>query len=179
MSRLASAVLAGLVTIIVSAAPASADSPSDSASVQISQDPTTARADIGAPFSFTTTVSNPGDQPVPDLVAHLNIVSLDPAVTVDPEDWSTRRTQYLQPVAAHGSTRLSWSVHAVNDGRFVVYVALATAGAETVTAGPALHVVVSRQRHLDPGGVLPVAVAVPVVVLVLVIAARYRRRRLS
>ena len=175
-------VLAGLVgvaaALCTAVAPAQADSAGSATHVQISQDRTSARALIGAPFAFSTTVRNPDDAPLTGLVAHLNVVSLDPAVYVDPEDWSTRRTQYLSPVPGHGTVRLSWSVHAVNDGRFVLYVALATAGGESVTAGPALHAVVRAQQRIDAAGILPVAIAVPSVVLVLLIAARYRRRRL-
>ncbi|MCU1616214.1 MAG: hypothetical protein JWO98_3754 [Frankiales bacterium] len=178
MSRPARAVLAGLAVTVVTVAPARAETPGALQPVEISQDTTTTRADIGAQFTFTTTVRNAGDQPLSGLVAHLNIVSLHADVTVDPEDWSTHRTQYLAAVPPHASTRLSWSVHAVNDGRFVVYVAVTTAAADTLTAGPALHAVVSPQRHLDAGGVLPVAVAVPAVVLVLLIAVRRRRRRM-
>jgi hypothetical protein len=146
--------------------------------VQIGQDVTTTRALIGAPLSFTTTVRNPDDRPLTGLVAHLNILSMDPGVYVDPEDWSTRRTQYLAPVPGHGAVRLGWSVHAVNDGRFVLYVALATAGGDSVVAGPALHAVVRAQQRIDVAGFLPVAIGVPVAVLVLLVAARYRRRRL-
>lgn len=178
MNRLVRALLVGLAAAAVTAAPANADAPDAVASVQISQDTTTARAAIGEPFSFTTTVRNPGDQPLTGLVAHLDIVGLDPDVYVDPEDWSSQRTQYLPPVPAHGATRLSWSVNAVNPGRLVVYVSLVTATGDSVVTGPALHAEVSAQQRLDAAGVVPVAVAVPTVVLALLVAARVRRRRL-
>ncbi len=178
MNRLVRALLVGLAAAAVTAAPAHADAPDAVASVQISQDTTRARAAIGEPFSFTTTVRNPGDQPLTGLVAHLDIVGLDPDVYVDPEDWSSQRTQYLPPVAPNGSETLSWSVQPVNPGRLVVYVTLVSATGGAVMTGPALHAEVSAQQRLDAAGVLPVAVAVPAVVLILLVAGRVRRRRL-
>jgi hypothetical protein len=178
VSRLLAALLAGAAALCVTAAPARADGAGAGMPVQISQDTTTARARVGAPFSFTTTVRNTGERSLPGIVAHLDVVSLDPDVYVDPEDWSTQRTQYLPPLPGHGSARLSWSVQAVNDGRFLVYVALATAAGDRIVAGPVLHAEVRAQQRLDAPGLLPIAIGVPVVVLLLLIATRYRRRRL-
>jgi hypothetical protein len=178
MTRTVRALLSGAVALVMTAAPARANSAGSGIPVQISQDMTTESALIGSPFSFTTTVRNSGDHALRGLVAHLNVVSMDPGVYVDPEDWSTHRTQYLTPVPAQGSVRLAWSVHAVNAGRFVVYVALATSAGDSVVAGPALHTVVHAPQQIDATGILPVAIAVPAAVLVLLVAARYRRRNM-
>jgi hypothetical protein len=177
MSRLVRALLAALAGLIVTAAPASADV-AGSGPVQISQQTTTAHVGIGQRFAFTTTIRNDGDRPLSGLVAHLDIVGLDPDVYVDPEDWSTQRTQYPSAVPPHATTRLSWSVHAVTTGRLVLYVSLVSATGQAVAAGPALHAEVGAQQRLDPNGVLPVAVGVPVLLLALLAAARLRRRRL-
>lgn len=157
------------------AAPAYADSPG----VRVEQDRTSVSAVIGERFSFTSTI-RAGDRAATDLVAHLNIVGLDPEVYVDPEDWSGERTQYIDEIPAGGAKELSWTVQAVNDGTFLVYVALAgrSAGGE-VTAGPALKAEVATQRMIDAAGILPIAAAVPGVLLVATLATRLRSRRRS
>jgi hypothetical protein len=164
-----------LAVVVATAAPAYAEP-----HVAIEQDRTTVSTVIGERFSFTSTIRSTGDQPAKDLVAHLNIVSLDPAVYVDPEDWSGERSRYLAEIPAGGSKELSWTVQAVNDGTFLVYVALATpAAGSPVVGGPALKVEVAAQRMINAGGILPIAVAVPGVLLVATLAARVRRRRRS
>jgi hypothetical protein len=148
--------------------------------VQITQDKAAASTSIGSRFAFTSTVRNTSSRALTGLVAHLNIVSLDSNVYVDPEDWSSHRTQYLKDIPIGGSLQQSWTVQAVNGGRFIVYVAVAesTAG-NPVIAGPGLHVDVAAQRTINAGGILPIAAAVPVIVVELLVAARVRRRRLT
>jgi hypothetical protein len=117
---------------------------------------------------------------MPDLIAHLNVLSIDPAVYVDPEDWSTRRTIYLPPLAVGESARLTWDVQAVNAGHFVVYVAVTTKqrADEQITGSNVLRLAVAQERTLNPEGMLPLAAAVPTVLLVLVVLTARRRRRL-
>jgi len=134
---------------------------------------------IGERFRFTSTVRNDGDQPMPGLIAHLNVLSIDPRVYVDPEDWSARRTIYLAALPAHSSARLTWDVQAVNAGRFAVYVAVTTnQGAAEVTGSKVLRLAVAQQRTLNPGGILPLAAAIPTAMMVLVGFTARRRRRL-
>ncbi|MDX6286672.1 MAG: hypothetical protein QOG53_2157 [Frankiales bacterium] len=173
------AIAAAVLTLNGTAA-AYADTSTGAGAVEITQDSTNVSTSIGMHFSFTSTVQNTSDQPVTGLVAHLNVVSLDSNVYVDPEDWSSKRTQYLPEIPAKSSTPQSWSVQAVNDGTFVIYVAVTTAaGGSPVVGGPALHVDVAAQRSINAGGILPIAAAVPVVLLGLLVTTRVRRRRLT
>jgi hypothetical protein len=97
-------------------------------------------------------------------------------VYVDPEDWSTSRTRYLDPVPAHGEVRLDWPMQAVNSGHFLVYVALTRPqGPAAVTSSDALRLDVAEQRTLDAGGALPLAVAGPGLVGLVMLGAARRR----
>ena len=114
---------------------------------------------IGEDFRFTTAISNRGAAPLEGLVAHLDVVSHDPCVYVDPEDWSSERTRYLPRVAPGASLEIPWNVKAVNAGRFAVYVVVLGDGPPL--AGPALDARVAERRTMDAGGVLPLAVGLP------------------
>jgi len=121
--------------------------------VLITQDRDSVSVSIGDRFSFSSTVRAPADASLDGLVAHLNILSLDPDTYVDPEDWSDARTQYLLEIPAGGQATLAWTVQAVNHGRFVVYVALARAQAgQPVLAGPGLRADVTAQRVINAEG---------------------------
>ncbi len=178
-SRALPALLAGLLVTALAAGPAAGAGPTSGPAVQVRLDRDAQATRIGGRFAVRTTVVNAGDAPLSGLIAHLNVLSTDPAVYVDPEDWSTARTTYLPPLAAHGSARLNWNVQAVNDGHFVVYVAVTAGrpGSPVLASGP-LRVTVTRQASLDPAGALPVVIAVPVVLLVLLLIGRRRRLRL-
>lgn len=151
----------------------------DSSAASVQLDRTTVTTSIGQRFSFTSTVRNDSDQAKSGLVAHLNVLGLDPDVYVDPEDWSSQRTIYLDPLPAHDSTRLAWTVQAVNSGRLVIYVTVsAQQGTDAVAASNTLRLAVAQQRTVDAGGILPLAVAMPTTVLLLMGFAARRRRRL-
>ena len=178
--RLATSALIGLVALGATtpavASPRAGDAPPP---LRVTQDKASATAAIGGGISLTSTVSNPAPQPARHLVAHLNVLSLDPAVYVDPEDWSSHRTQYLDEIPAHGRAQLAWTVHAVNAGQFIIYTAVTGyAGGEVVTAGPAVRADVTQQKTIDAAGVLPVAITVPLVLLALLLLSRLRRRHL-
>jgi hypothetical protein len=165
-----------IVALVLAAglAPAAGTSP-----VSVRVDPTTVSTSIGQRFRLTSTVRNNGDRPVSGLVAHLNVLSLDPDVYVDPEDWSSQRTIYLNPLPTHAATRLDWTVQAVNSGSLVIYVAVtATQGTDVVAASNTLRLAVAPQRTVEAGGILPLALAMPAAVLLLTGFAGYRRRRL-
>jgi hypothetical protein len=116
---------------------------------------------------------------VPGVVAHLNIVSLDPSVYVDPEDWSSHRTRYLGTIPPGGSTRTDWTVQAVNSGHFVIYVAVVDhQGAGSVIASNPLRATVAQKRRLNSGGVVPLALGIPAVLALGLVALRRRRRSL-
>lgn len=134
---------------------------------------------LGVRFGLTSVVRNDSDAPLTGVVAHLNVLSADPGVYVDPEDWSTSRTRYLDPLPAHGSITLDWPMQAVNSGQFLVYVALARpSGPAGVTSSDALRLDVVERQTLDAGGALPLAVAGPLLVGLVMLAAARRRAAL-
>jgi hypothetical protein len=147
--------------------------------VTVELDRTSVSTRIGEKFQFSSTLRNLESRPVPDVVAHLNIVSLDPSVYVDPEDWSSHRTRYLGTLTAGESRRIEWTVQAVNSGHFVVYVAAVDRnGAGTVTASNALRTTVAQKRRLNSAGVVPLALGVPALLAVGLVLLRRRRRLL-
>jgi hypothetical protein len=165
-----------LLVALAALAPASALA---AAPVSVRIDKTSVSTKIGRHFDFSTTIRNPASQPVPGVVAHLNILSLDPSVYVDPEDWSSSRTRYLGTLEAHGSKRIRWKVQAVNSGRFIVYVAVTDRnGAGAVTASPPLVTQVAQRRTLNSGGVGPLALGMPAGLALVLLVLRRRRRAL-
>ena len=99
------------------------------ASVSVTVDRIGVATGLGKRFAFRSTVVNTGPGAARGLVAHLNVASLRPGVYVDPEDWSTSRTRYLDPIPAGGTATVRWSLQAVNAGSFAVYVAVLPARA--------------------------------------------------
>jgi hypothetical protein len=171
--------LALVAVLVPAAAAAPANLAAAPAGLSVTLDRTVVSTTIGQRFSFTSAVRNDGDRPVPAVVAHLNVLSLDPDVYVDPEDWSSSRTSYAGTLAPHATARLAWNVQAVNTGRFVLYVAVtAEQGAAGVAASDTLRLEVAEQRTLDAGGILPLAAAMPATVLLLIGLVARRRRRL-
>jgi hypothetical protein len=171
------ALLAVLTSLVVLASPAAAaPRPADPVTVLISR--SSAHVQVGQHLGFTTRVRNNGSRPLTGLVAHLNVVSLRPDVYVDPEDWSSRRTQYLAPVAPHAGATLRWTVQAVNAGEIELYVAVTTQhGTDHVVSSNAVRVLATARHILDPAGVLPVIVGVPAGLALLMTAGAIRRRR--
>jgi hypothetical protein len=176
------AALLGLMLSLAGAAPANAAP----GGVGVRLDRHRADLSLGDTFHFSSTLTNTGARATPDLVAHLNIVGLDPGIYVDPEDWSSRRTRYLGPLGRGHSATLRWSVKAVTGGSLAVYVVVlerrpdgSVAPAPIAPARPvAVHV--TERRTLDSGGILPLVLGVPAIVGAIGIASgRMRRRRTS
>ena len=114
------------------------------------------------------------------MIAHINIVSVDGDVYVDPEDWSGERSQYIDTLASGASTTLTWNVRAVTTGELILYVAATTREAQTdVVASPPLHATVTATRTINASGVLPIALGVPAVLVVALGVAVRRRRQLA
>ena len=162
--------LAGL--LLLSALPAAA--------ADVTFDRPSAAVSVGDRITLTSQVVNPAAEPTDALVAHLDVVSLDPDVTVDPEDWSSDRTQYLDPLEPGASRTVSWPVQTVVAGSFDAYVVVAPAGTPgrgpvVVTTAP-VHVQVAGRRELGAGGALPVVLAMPVLLGLGAAAMRYRLR---
>ena len=149
------------------------------ASVSVTVDRIGVATGLGKRFAFRSTVVNTGPGEARGLVAHLNVASLRPGVYVDPEDWSTSRTRYLDPIPAGGTATLRWSLQAVNAGSFAVYVAVlpADAAGRPPTVGRTVRVTVAERRTLDAGGILPLALGVPAVLGVAAGGLALRRRR--
>jgi hypothetical protein len=155
-------------------APAQAAGP-----VSVTLDQSHLETSVGDRFSVTSTVRNDTGHELSGLVAHLNVLSTMPQVYVDPEDWSSHRTAFLPTVPAHSTTQVDWQVQVVNEGEFVLYVAVtSTTGAAYVDVSPGLRLTSTAQRRLDAAGVLPTVLGVPAVVTVLLTLAGVRRRRL-
>jgi hypothetical protein len=180
--RLALAALLAAVPVATSTATATAATPAASNPVGVSLSRTSTSVGIGDSFGFTSTVTNQGSAPVSGLVAHLNVLSFTHGVYVDPEDWSSNRTRYLDPIPPGHSTTVHWTVKAVNGGDFGIYVAaLGTPAAGTSptepTVSPALVAHVTEQKNVNPQGVLPLALGIPAIVAAAMGAVRLRARR--
>jgi hypothetical protein len=169
------AVVAVLVTLLT-AGPAAADAGSSPLSVRTSHVRISTR--LGDKFRLRTTVVNDGPTAERGLIAHLNIVGLDPSVYVDPEDWSSHRTSYLRTLRPGESTTITWRLQAVSAGAFDVYVAVfrraAVGGAPTT--GQAVLLSVHDRRTLSAGGILPLSLGVPAFLAALALGIRLRRR---
>lgn len=144
------------------------------ATVLLQSKPVTAT--IGQLFTFVTTVENQSSSPAAGLVAHLNVLSNDPGTYVDPEDWSSHRTQYLPTIGPNRDLRLTWTVQVVNSGSFSVYVAvLPRHGAGDVVTSAPLRVTVAQRRTLNSSGVLPLTLGIPAIIGLLGLGAHRRR----
>ena len=133
---------------------------------------------LGEKFTFRSTITNPGSAPLSGLIAHLNVLSLREGTYVDPEDWSSDRTRYLEPIPPGGSLTTTWQMQAVNDGSFGVFVAVLPETGESVspTTGPTIRLEVASRRTLNPSGMVPVALGIPAFLGILALAVRIARR---
>jgi hypothetical protein len=170
-TRRVRALAAVLLVVSATAAPAAACA----ASPEVSMSRTRVATGIGEEFRFMSAIANPGSTTVAGLVAHLDVVSWDRDVYVDPEDWSSERTRYLPPLAPGRSIEVPWTVKAVNSGHLAVYVTVLGAGRPAT--GPAVDVRVASRTTIDAGGALPLAVGVPALLGLAAIAVRRRRPR--
>jgi hypothetical protein len=125
---------------------------------------------VGEKFTLRSQVTA-GSAPT---LAHLNVASLTTDVYVDPEDWSSHRTQV---VAAGSTTTLAWEIQAVNVGQFDIYVVLLpqTGTGPLVVSAP-VHVVVTARETINAGGSLPVVILTPLLLGALALTIRLRRR---
>jgi hypothetical protein len=134
---------------------------------------------VGQRFRPISTVRNNGDTTLTGLVAHLDVLSVRPDVYVDPEDWSSQRTVYLDPLPARGTVSVPWKVQVVNKGRFVVFVTVTRKnGRAVVDAGDGLRLSASARRTVDTSSILPIVLGIPAAVLALLLLTARRHRRL-
>jgi hypothetical protein len=148
--------------------------------VQITPDPTHVATVLGGRFTITTQVANTGSAPTGDVLAHLNVASMQEEVYVDPEDWSSSRSVNLTLQPGESRT-LSWDIQAVNAGRFAAYVVVLpegseVSGAEGLVVSPLVKIDVETRSEMSESGVVPVVLAIPLLLGLSAAALRLRRR---
>jgi hypothetical protein len=169
-----------LICLVVgSPAPATAEPITVKATVE----PTHVPVVLGDRFTIETTLTNTAASSTGDLLVHLNVASLDSSVYVDPEDWSSERSQQLLLQPGESRT-LSWDLQAVNPGSFAVYVVVlpygdAAARNQELVVGPLARINVAARSMLSAGGALPVVLLIPLLLGVAAAGARLRLRRRS
>jgi hypothetical protein len=170
------AVVFAAVAFAVVLAPAAAAAAVDDVTVTVA--PERIATQLGGKFSFASTITNDGATDARGLIAHLNVLSLRNGTYVDPEDWSTNRTRYLDPIPAGKSTTITWRMQAVNDGDFGIYVAVLPQDGAPVppVTGPTIHLDVAERMTLNAGGIVPLVLGIPAALGLLAVVVRIRRR---
>ena len=137
----------------------------------------------GDSIEFKTVLTNTGTGTTPPVIVAMNIINLSKSGdVVDPEDWSPERTQYVDGLAPGKSVTMPWTVDAVLDGNYMVYLvgipqpAGPGTSSEVVTS-PGLHLTIGAFSNLNPSGVLPYTIGVPLVVLAIIVLMILLRRR--
>jgi hypothetical protein len=173
--------LLALAALTISSGAASAATPDQSpAEMSVTLDQNSVAVGTGQGFEFRSTITNLTGQPLTSVIAHLNIVSTNGDVYVDPEDWSSDRSQYVDTLPAGATHELTWNVRAVTTGELILYVAVTTSsGGTNVVASQPLHATVTATRTIDAAGVLPIALGVPAALVICLGAAVRRRRQLA
>jgi hypothetical protein len=156
--------LLGLLVAVLTwlAAPAVAAAP---LSIKVVAEPANVETVLGGRFMITTEITNTGSAPSGEILAHLNVASIEGSVYVDPEDWSPDRSQQLS-LQPGESRKLSWELQAVNSGHFAAYVVVVpfgstVAGSEELLISPLVNVAVASRSTLTAAGALPVVISVP------------------
>jgi hypothetical protein len=172
--------LIGLMAVALTwlPAPALAETP---LSVKVVVEPAQVKTLLGDRFMITTEITNTSATPSGEILAHLNVASIEGSVYVDPEDWSPGRSQQLslQPGA---SRKLTWEIQAVNAGHFAAYVVVVpfgskVAGNEALMISPLVNVDVASRSTLTAGGALPVVVMIPLLLGLAAAGLLFRARR--
>ena len=168
--------LVGVLTWL--ATPALASGP---VSVEVMAEPAQVETVLGGRFMITTEVTNTGAAPSGEILAHLNVASIEGSVYVDPEDWSPNRSQQLS-LQPGERRKLSWQLQAVNAGHFAAYVVVVpfgsvVAGNEELMISPLVDVSVASRPTLTARGALPVVITVPLLLGVAAGGLFFRARR--
>jgi hypothetical protein len=178
---LAAAVLVfwGLLATPVEAAPAAAGAMPAAAGappVAIRMDRTTVQASVGQRFELVSTIENQSGSTLRGLIAHIDVVGTDPARYVDPEDWCTARTVFLDDLKGGSSADPRWQMQAVDSGPLLVWVTVSRPAGHAVAVGAPVHLDVGQHLQVNVGGVLPVVIGVPAAVVAgLALVTRWRR----
>lgn len=170
--------LAGLLVVLLTCTTAPAWA--TPLTVEISPDQTRVATVLGGRFTIKTQVANTGNAPTGDVLAHLNVASMQDDVYVDPEDWSASRSQSLTLQPGESRT-LTWDIQAVNAGRFAAYVVVLPEGAEVsgsenLVVSPLVKIDVETRAAMSERGVLPVVLAIPLLLGLSAVGLRIRAR---
>jgi hypothetical protein len=171
----------GLVLVPATGARAAAQAAGDQG-LQIGIDLAYKTVNAGDEVEFTTVVKNAGPGASPPLNVAMNIVKAGKGDPVDPEDWSPERTQEVDPLAPGESIDLTWTVEAILEGDYMVYMTVipkpkGTDATSQPVASPGIHLTVKAFAKSNPGGVLPVAIGTPVALTLIALVPRGLRRR--
>lgn len=183
IARLGGLTAMAVGVVLAGSSVASADVPSTGGDLKmaISRDHMVGRA--GDSVEFKTVLTNTGKKRTAPLIVAMNIINLSKSGdVVDPEDWSPERTQYVDGLDPGKSVTLPWTVDAVLDGNYMVYLVgvpqPAGPGASSqVVTSPGLHLTIGAFSNLNPSGVLPYTIGVPLAVLVVIMLMLTLRRR--
>ena len=150
--------------------------------IVVSMSETSVEAVTGVKFSFSSTITNHGNETTPPLIGHINVASFDPEVHADPEDWTSSLAVNIEPIGPGASVSLPWTINPTLSGDFAIYVTVLPAAPDLaieapLASSPALHVKVQSRRTLNPGGVLPVVLAVPGSIALAFVGLRLREFR--
>jgi hypothetical protein len=153
----------------------------DPLTIEVVAEPLMVSTALGDRFMITTAVKNTGSVPTGPILAHLNVASIEGTVYVDPEDWSSERSQQVS-LKPGESRKLTWEIQAVNSGRFAAYVVIVpfgstVKGSEALQISPLVKVDVAPRSTLTAGGALPVVLMMPLLIGLATGAALLRIRR--
>lgn len=147
--------------------------------VTVSLDRQDVRVNVGQGFALGSTIRNLAPTSQRGLIAHIDIVGTDPARYVDPEDWCTARTFFLDDLGPGRSTSHTWDVKAVDSGPLLLWVTVSRPGGTGVVISAPVRLTVGEHIDVNSGGVLPVVVGVPAVVAAWLVLLTGWRRRLA
>ena len=169
--------VAGLAAVALGTLPAgAATSQAESAPVTVRLNESRAAVGPGQKVRFSSTVRNESGGSVSGLVVHLAILTSDADVYVDPEDWSPRRTQYVDELGPGEEATLDWDVQAVTAGPIILYVAVTDPASGTVAVSGPLNMTVGGRREVNAEKVLPLVAGVPAALVALLAVTGIRRR---
>jgi ABC-2 type transport system permease protein len=181
-------VIVGLIATATAALGLTAAQPARAATagsgLQISIDLAYKTVNAGDKIRFKTVLTNGGSQTSPPLNVAMNIVKTGKGDPVDPEDWSPERTQPLESLAGGASASQDWTVEAILEGDYMVYLTVIPKpdGPDATTepvSSPGLHLTVRAFSDSNPGGVLPVAIGMPIGLVAIALVSRARRGRVA
>lgn len=175
-----------ILALVSSAVPALAQDGTPVQDLQISIDLDTITVKTGDKVEYSTTVKNNGTETSPPLIVAMNVINLDAeGDVVDPEDWSPKRTQYIEALGAGESEDLHWIINTILDGDYMVYMVLIPAPVSreetsqpVATSG--IHLTVLPFTRLNPRGVLPYVIGLPILLLIIIyLIYRGRNRQID